>query len=167
MYDSLRNDDGLPVAEERVLESDELGHAKVRVRTEKDHRIDVAVWSDVQPPHLIGGLIVRPAPTLGAPARSALDRVKGLWNKCDEAAVKAAFVPKYMAAFPWKTTCAMFDGLRADSGLPKSEDLLESEGPTHARVRCQTEHNQAFDVTVWVQAEAPNLMTGMQVKPAP
>jgi CubicO group peptidase (beta-lactamase class C family) len=167
MYDALRTEDGLPVAEEQVLESDELGHVKVRVRTEKNHRVDVAVWADVQPPHLLGGLLVKPVGTVGPPARAAIDRVKGLWAKCDEAAIKAALAPKYVASTPWKSVCDMFDGMRTEAGLPKSEELIEADGPAHARVRFKTERNRSLDVTVWAQPDAPHLMTGLLVKPAP
>jgi CubicO group peptidase (beta-lactamase class C family) len=167
MFDNARSEAGALAGGEEVLESDELSHAKVRLRAEKGQRFDLAVWADSEPPHLIDGMLLQPVKEVGPAARVALDRVKALWLKCDEASVSAALTPQFTAKLPWKGTCELFDKVRRDAGAPKSEELLDSQGPGHARVRVTTERNRALEVTVWAQSDPPNLMTGFTVKPAP
>jgi hypothetical protein len=141
--------------------------------------VTLAACGTAEPPAAAPPPAATPAPATPAPATpaapaatlpplvdEAIGRVLGLIADPNDAAIKAAFSPTFLAAVAQEKIKAILTGVKTDVGACKERRPVEVKSDTAALVRLQCQRG-AVHATVTVNAAPPHFIEGLLLKPAP
>jgi hypothetical protein len=128
------------------------------------------------PPPLSAAPIPSAEPSALAPAapdtaplpplvEEGMGRVHSLLADPSDAAIQAAFSPRFLAAVPPEKVKAIFSGIKEEHGVCPKHAPLTVKDETAAAVRVECDHG-AIDASILVNPSIPHLIEGLVLKPA-
>jgi hypothetical protein len=99
------------------------------------------------------------------PVAVAIGRVRGMLDAVDDAKIKEAFSPDFLASVPPAKLTQLFTEAHKNLGACSGQQPLAVKGNTEARYRITCEHGQ-LDAKLVVDANTPYMIQAMLIQPA-
>jgi hypothetical protein len=100
-----------------------------------------------------------------APVAVAMGRVRSMMDAVDDAKIKEAFSPAFLASIPPAKLTQLFAEVNKRFGACSGQQQLEVKGNTEAHFRLTCEHGQ-LDAKLLVDASTPYMIQGLLLQPA-